>query len=610
MRGRAEGRRRLWCLVTVGLSVASPSALAERAPVSLFGHLGYEYRFDRFDDAERMEHSGILSLGAASYLWQPWFAQVDGILNLRLRESERELSRSASDGLGLDGGQAAGDRTGTFTSGIARLRLFPLSRFPFEAYFERRRDEIEDRFFDTETTLTRYGLIQSYTGEDGLSYRARYEHRVRGFEQEGAGRDETDVVDLLQLGAGRRFGRLNLDFDATYSESEERGDGDDTSTLFAALRHRYTPLDSLAIDGQVAFQKLGLDRDSDELVSRRFEWSEFALWRPPMERPLWVSGAMRFVESEIDLSGTDLEQRSIAGSLGVRHEPTEHWTLSGDLTARTTTDDEDTHVDTLQRVGARYRSDGIALGPVDHEWFVSLELGNERVENGGTRDTRFVETRLGQQLEHVVSGSWYPLRLRLYQELSATEDSDGRSTQTVHHDAIASWSRSTSHSSTFVGLTLSDSRSFGGGGFFGDENDEYQIVNLQLSRSDQLGRDMSFGGSVNAQAYRKAGFVENAADDGEFEPSLSVDLTYRFQRLFGVPRLHFRSVLRYFSSSYRTLLDDVDDTVENEGRVWDNRLQYTIGKLAFLLIGRMSEIREREHALVLFQVRRHFDTYY
>lgn len=600
MSGRLTCRLIVLALLIVTGPTVCRSALAQAAPVRVFGFLGYERRFDRFDDAEdRVEQSTLFSLNGASAVWEPWFAQLSGGVNLRLRESSPEEY----------------ERTGAFVGGRALLHLFPVSRFPFEMHYERRHDDVDADLFDSATDSTRYGILQRYSAPGGAVLQLRLEHQRREHELTSPERRSVDEIDIAQVSVGRNFETGSLHFDSRWQELDESDTGEERTGWFNALRHRYRPISTLTVNGQLSFYEFDIEHSGANRMLERFEWSEFALWRPRTEKPLVVTGAARYVDSATGVDSIDLERQSFASSVGTRYQLTANWGVGADLNARTSKVAGDASSSSLQRAIVSYTSDVIDLGNVDYNWYGSLEAGNETNDRDVREDIRYAELRLAHEAVRLLFANLdSPVRLRLHQGASAFEGSDERTVQTLDHGLFLSWSRIRAASSTFLGFTLSDSRTFGGGGPFGDESSEQQLASLQLSRSQTVSLDSGLSGSLYLQAYRRTGFIDvdedGDADGGKVEPSANVDLTYRHQRLFGVNRLRFRSTLRYFSSSYQTLLDESVEETEYRGRAWENRLQYSIGRLGLLLTTRLSEVRGRDTGLVLFQIRRNFDSIY
>ena len=83
-----------------------------------WGELGYDFLSNQFESAEdRIEHTGLLRLNAAGFLYEPWLATVEGGLGMFFRQTDLDSGDSTSDNV--------------IGNGI--LRLFPQSRFPFES---------------------------------------------------------------------------------------------------------------------------------------------------------------------------------------------------------------------------------------------------------------------------------------------------------------------------------------------------------------------------------------------------------------------------------------------------------------------------------------------
>ena len=54
------------------------------------------------------------------------------------------------------------DRSGVLTTGNARLKLFPASRFPFEAFVERTDSDTDGDLTGLDLETTRYGVPLAY----------------------------------------------------------------------------------------------------------------------------------------------------------------------------------------------------------------------------------------------------------------------------------------------------------------------------------------------------------------------------------------------------------------------------------------------------------------
>lgn len=561
------------------------------APLHVTGFLGYEYRFDEYDDGkQRMENSKLLGLTTSVPVWKPWFAQLTTGVQLRFS----------------DVNQDEGDYNSRFVTGEARLRLFPVSHFPFEVYFERRHDQLDSSdILDTNSLSTRYGIRQHYLSTAGTRYSAHLEHSERHSERSDGSSEHKQISDIANLGASRSLGDHSVLFD--YGNSRYR-DGTRSQVLnrsYTSFRHRYSPGERFVLNGQVAYRENRIDRETRDFGLYRSEWSEFVVWNPDTVRSLSVSGGLRLVHSGLlfDDSGS---RDTVSARIGSRFALTDNWQIGADANVSQTHDDSGSESSGRQSANARFNSDSRRIGEFDYSWFTAFEAGNEHGSN--SEDLQYGEFRIGHELAHYQLGfDSSPWRVRFGQELAMREDTQDLSEQLIIHVAGVSRSWSGVSGSTFFALSLSDNRTFRDYDRHSENTRDFQFISAQLSRDQRLNRDSTLTGQAFLQVARYANYFDS--HDREYQPSASVDITYRHQRLFGIPRMRFTSTLRLFSDSYLPLVDELEDEDDFEGSSWENRLQYVIGQLDFLLLTRVSEIRERDRGVVFFQVRRHFDRY-
>ncbi|MFO1352088.1 MAG: hypothetical protein U1F68_15980 [Gammaproteobacteria bacterium] len=427
--------------------LAFDSSAAEWPPFRVWGHLGYSYRFDQVEGGnDVMEHSEFLRVNTSTYVWEPWVALFDASLGLEFTQTDEE-SR---------------ERSGTFVSGSARIRLFPFSRFPFEAFVERTQDNIDEDLFGSDAQTTRYGVIQRYNSEGGTGYRFRYEHSERTFDQDNLQLEEIDNDDIAELDLSRSFGNFSIDWNNLYNRHQDEESGDESTRIDSILRHRYFPGPTFSVDGQLSyftedFDERGVTRSFD-----RWELSEYAFWRPETQKPLLVTGALRYIDTTAGIDPFEINARSMTGSLGISYQISPRWQITGDVSATLTETRNGNTTNNFGNLEARYTSDNLELGNFNYNWFGSVGLRYEDDE----QDSVISETAsLGHDISRTFRiGDSSAVGLRFSQSLSAIEDNLGRSTQLLDHNLSLTWNRQSDSSSTFVGLNASDSRTLGGGG--------------------------------------------------------------------------------------------------------------------------------------------------
>lgn len=183
--------------------------------------------------------------------------------------------------------------------------------------------------------------------------------------------------------------------------------------------------------------------------------------------------------------------------------------------------------------------------------------------------------------------------MNLNQAVSFDVDTRNPPTSILTHMGSLSWSLSEDRKTTLVHLSANDSRAMGGTPYF------FQLINLQASLNESLGRNVTWGGNLTVQAARQG----TATTPALTTTTSSADLSYRHQRAFNVPRLRFTSELRIFGDSLVPVLATPD---QQETRSWENRFDYSIGRLQLRLSARVAEVNKTKQSLYWFSVNRQF----
>jgi hypothetical protein len=71
-----------------------------------------------------------------------------------------------------------------------------------------------------------------------------------------------------------------------------------------------------------------------------------------------------------------------------------------------------------------------------------------------------------------------------------------------------------------------------------------------------------------------------------------------------VPNLSFYSTFRHISNTYVPFAGDPSERADRNDNQWENRLEYTIGRLQLRVISRLSDIQGEKQNYFLFQARR------
>lgn len=586
---------RIWGLFAPILTFGSTGhSHAAFPPIAYSGQLGYDFRFTDHEGGDTLaEHLGMIRLKASTFLYQPWLALTDGSLGLTLRNSE----------LGSD------NTTATFVTGDARLRLFPTSRFPFEAFIQREDSTVDSDLSGVDFERTRLGVQQRYASKGGTSLRLRYEHQDLTQDigrAAGGGEKENDVLNIAQFGASRTFGNHSLNFDSDLQILDRNDATDRVSTLFSILRDSYRRGPNLSIENQATFNRTALKQRDLDFTSNVAQLNSYGFWRPQTTKPLLVNATLLAQGLTTESDSEDSTVKSYTGTVGGSYEWSPRLLFTADAGLARTDSETAALTTTFQRAAVTYTSDDKDLFGFHYNWFAGAGAENNTDDLGALQS---LSADLGHNVTRSAAIGTSLLSFSSSQSTNAIVDTEGRSVQILQHDIATMWSLQGLSRSTLARLSLSDSRTFGGSGRQGDESSEFQLINFQLSVDQRLGPSSTLNGNMTIQAIRQgrgSDFFGSRNVDDDFNPTASIDLSYLNQHFLNVQNLRFRSTLRFFSDSYLPLLVEPQDPFVRDDMDWENRLEYTVGRMDFKVIGRLSEFRDNGRSLIFFQVRRSF----
>lgn len=572
------------------------------APVALSGSLAYDFRASRADRELNSQGQVVTAtLSANSYVYEPWFATVGGTLGVTVGRSRGGGEISSFDSGAPPDANSSGER---FLTGKGQLNLFPRSRFPFEFHLERSDSRTDLGLAPTlDFSTQNIGFSQRYrpvAGDYTLS--ARFDRR----EQFGAGfRDTQD-----QLAGDFTTRWKNNEASLGLSQSLARREASDERTQFQTVvgHHVYTPGNTLSVNTTVNWS-----RTDERLVGYAselsvFQWTTVGLWRPQSSK-LVVNGSFRGLLMRDDVTGGALD--SFAASAGATYEINRNARLNATGTVTSTDSDGVGALTFSGSVGAGWQGDTIDLPwRLRYDWYASGTAG-------GSSGDGESHTSLNAQAGHSLSRSWSvtsgsTVALNGSQSLTAaynrTDDSApdqiGPLSRFLNHTVGATWNTGGDGTSAYARLSYSDAMELGGG------NARFRLWNFQLSGTWGFDRNSSLSGDLTAQRVDQRS--ADAIHDGQLLlgpqnglHSASGEITYRHNRLFGVPRLRFTSRLKLAQDVLKQpgVLATIPD---RETRLWENRLDWSIGRLDTQLVFRVSEVDARRRKYLMVRVQRSF----
>lgn len=596
---------RLVCSLTLGslmLSSAGPAGAA-LAPVRLWGSLGYDYRLDYFDEGRgSTQHAGILELNGASFIYEPWIATIEGGVDIDLRRTN------------FDGGE---NTTGRNVTGGGLLRLLPVSRYPLEIFGERTDSRTDSDLTGLNVERTRYGFMQRYMSEDGAGYRLRYEHANVKNDTSGANTApgvQQDVSDLVQAAFNKSFGAHAVNFDSSFNRVDRQNTDEQNRTLFSALRHSYTPSPRLSAEDLLTYNRLEQDNDNFDFTNSLLQLNSFAFWRPVTVRPVRVNATLRGLWRTNESNNNDTSAESGTATLGAAYEWSPRWLFNANVGVTGTQTEDERQTSTFQRGTARYASRVFQPLGFDASWFGQGDVGNRTdgedwIQEGGGE--------LGYHLgRNLFSSGISQVAFDLTQSAGMAADTEDFRAYNLRSSVALGWTRRRGSRSSMLRASFNDTRtriedSRAGTGE-GVADGTFQLANLQASLNQRISDVSSLTANLTIQATRddQSGGGEGliAETNGEWFATATADVSYFNARLFNVPRLNLRSTLRFVSDSYLPVLTDTKGRTDDgrDDKQWDNRLEYSIGRIQLRLIARLSRIQGQNQAFGLFQIRRLF----
>lgn len=561
-------------------------------PVRWGGSLVSEVRADKSgDQPRRLQQNEIASIRAGSYLWQPWFAQVGGGLGL--------LTSKVRGG---DGGDPASNQAQNAKSiavtGNAELTLFPVSRFPFNAHFDVSDSRASGEATTSDIRSTRFGVRQSYRPLEGdTNYAANFERST--LESAAFGRD---TVNALAASMNHTAGAQAFNFSGSRTGNTRSNTGERTALSQLTARHSYRPEPELAVESLASasssdFRLLSGGVPTDNR-SQFAQANTFVTWRPEEDSPLYVTGGGRMFRAVIANNAGETESLALSGNLGATYALSRQTSVSGSATVTQLLSDATSALLTTQTASVTHVADPLGLLGFTYRWNAGANIANQTGSADGTQQN------LGGQLGHNLTrdmtlGPGSQVSASLGQSLSATFDAATAGSQSLSHTGSVSWRLSRDAATTaYLSVLGADSRTSG------QNENRFQMINFQASGQAQFSRNSSAAASLTVQGVRQS---TGATPSAGFSFNSSGNLSYHHLRAFDVPRLRYTALYSINESQFRTRLQgDVNAPRERVSQSFEQRLDYSLGRVAMRLSMRVAEIEGRRDALIFFRMSREF----
>ena len=574
------------------------SAFAQQRPFAWWGELGYDFLSNQFESGDdRIEHTGLFRINATGFIHEPWLAIFDGGLGMYYRRSDSDAIDSTSDSL----------------NGNLNLRLFPRSRFPLQAFVEK-----SDSRTDTDLTQLvidrfRYGISQSYVTTGGASMNIGYEHTDQTnvtTERDSGDTVREDSSNLFRARFNKAFGAHNIAFNANANYVDIVNSIEENDTAFATLRHAYRPSPSFSSEDMLTYNTSRVVSAVSSFETEVVQFNSFGFWRPRTKRPLRINGTIRGLASENQFRSEVIEAQTATATLGGTYEWTRRLRFNATAGITNTEADDEMSTTHFQSISGIYNSKVYEVFNMDATWVGQLDLRNTDEDGESLQEAG---AQLGYNLNKLLpreNNHTYNFGFR--QSIATTTDSDDFSTLRLLSNGFLGWSRRGVRSNGMARLSVSDTHTFASG--IGSENFEgnFQLINLQASVDSRISSTSAFRANVTMQATRQErpaipGVV--SASDGEWRPTSTINITYYKLGVFGAPRLSFYSTFRSIRNAYAPVVGEQLGENARDINQWENRLEYTVGRLQLRAISRLSSVQGEKQNYFLFQARRFIGGY-
>lgn len=565
-------------------------------PVLWRGEMTTEFRaFRHHDQPAQRAFSEIANFSVASYIYQPWFAQVSG-----------NLGAAWSSAGGATRGRS------TALTGGGSISVFPSSRFPFEVSLAVGDSRASETVVDADFRSVLAGVRQSYRAADDTT---QVTARLDRSEITGS-RIGRDVLDVATATVSRRIGSHGMSADGFLSANSGSASGSATRIRRLNGVHSYVPAENLSVETMATYNwqevEQGLGPFSGAIAGRVAQLASLATWRPdegePLhdeKHPMLVTAGLRLAAIGFEQGRSSADAISVNGSAGVSYEidPLTRVNASGSLTRAISPAASRAMLAALN-ANVTYDPPPLRFAGNAYGWRLS---GGAMATTGGELDQQTVFAQGNHQISRDMSFTQDSLlTVTIGQGLRGSLGTGDAGGLALSHNAQATWTLlGEAATQTYVALSAADARNYATPGSM------FQMVNLQLTRQAPINALSYWSANLTVQGSRQRDDAVQAGAPASHDTGLNVStygsLSYQHRRLFGVPRLTMSATFTANQSQLESRAQgDLTAPVQALGNSFDARLEYRIGKLDARLVLRSAEVDGRRNTGLYVRVTRNF----
>ena len=546
---------------------------------------------------QTLNNTQTVNLRTASHIYQPWFAQVNGNVGLLTSAATRN---------GTGGENSSSSRSTAINYG-GSLNLFPLSRFPLQAYLDRGDSRASANDTGSAFKTSRLGLRQSYRPETGTdSYSFSYDRST--VEAEIA----RSSVDSLQGNYSVSLEQHSVSLGTRYSRNQAGLTGESSRTFGLNGAHTWRYDETLSVSSSAYFNNQEIQYLSGDILSlnrsRLIQATTGFTWLPDEDMPLTVTGSANLLATSTDTTLDSSRLANVGGLLGFTYRLSQRLTAAGNFQISQTSNGG-IRQSLLSGNGLlSYSGEPLTFGNYFYNWNASGSVAAQSLS--GTGSVQSQSGQVGHSLNRSIAFSeGNVLNLTASQGVSATSSGQSGSAGTLSHSAGVSWRLG--YGSNITGLFSAMAADNLTGGEF---SSHYRTFNLngngllQLSRRASLTAYANLAWSQQRQPQPELQLGSQLFNVGSSQWTGSASLGYQNARALDIQNLSYSASVQLTTTGTDRGIFAVgaNNLNRQQSTSLQNRLDYRLGRVNFQLLGSLASLNGKKSALVFFQMNRDF----
>lgn len=546
---------------------------------------------------QTLNNTQTVNLRTSSHIYQPWFAQVNGNVGLL-------TSAATRNGSGVEGSSSS--RSTAFNYG-GSLNLFPLSRFPLQAYIDQGDSRASANDTGSSFKTSRLGLRQSYRPETGTdNYSFSYDRSTV----------EADIarssVDTLQGNYSVSLEQHSLSLGTRYSRNQAGLTGESSRTFGLNGAHTWRYDETLSVSSSAYLNNQEIHYLSGNMLSlnrsRLVQASSGFTWLPDEDLPLTVTGSANLLATSTDTGLASSQLANVGGLLGFSYRLSQRLTAAGNFQASQTSNGGIRQSLLAGNGLLSYSGEPLTFGNYFYNWNASGSVAAQTLSGTGSVLTQ--SGQVGHSLNRSIAfNEGNVINLTASQGLSATHSGQSGAATTLAHSAGVSWRLG--YGSNITGLfsaMAADNLTRG------EYSSHYRSFNLngnglfQLSRRSSLTAYANLAWSQQRQAQQELQLGSQLFNLGSSQWTGSASLGYQNAMALDIRNLSYSASVQLTTTGTDRGIFAVGASNLNrqQSTSFQNRLDYRLGRLNFQLLGSLASVNGKKSALLFFQMNRDF----